>query len=75
MLWYAYHQNKQNLPRENMPKLESLRQFDGFLLIFQPRHPLPRIRHLGEAGVGGVPKGDFAQWYEAQGDRSLTKPA
>lgn len=27
------------------------------LLILKPRHPLPRIRYLREAGVGGLPEG------------------
>ncbi len=27
-------------------------------LLFQPRHPLPRIRHLGERGIGVPPESE-----------------
>ncbi len=56
MLWYVYPQNKQNLSRENMPNLESLRLFEGFLLTFQSCHYLPRIRHFSYLWVGVLPE-------------------
>ncbi len=58
MLLYLPTQNEQNLPRENEPKMKSLRLFECLLFTFQPSHPLPRIRHFGEAGVGVLLEGE-----------------
>ena len=31
---------------------------DERLILLQPSHPLPRIRHFGEAGVSVLPEGE-----------------
>ena len=43
--------NEQNLPRENMAKLGSLRLYwlADELMSLHSRHPFPRIRHFREA--------------------------
>jgi len=48
-----------------MAKLENLRLFEGFLLVFQPSQSLPCGRHFWEAGLI-FPRDSGKSAYQAQ---------